>query len=185
MLAVVSAMAQQTLATAASPKAFMDAFSARIQAMGRTYALVSRDRWSEVALNEVFAAALAPYRAQEHDRVRIEGPAIALRPAAALALGMVAHELATNAVKYGALSNAQGTVSVTWALEARSSEQLVIDWVESGGPAAKKKVERGFGSRLIDMELKTLRGTAKIEYAPGGVRAVLSMPADPALLADR
>ena len=185
MLAVVSAMAQQTLATAASPKAFMDAFSARIQAMGRTYALVSRDRWSEVALNEVFAAALAPYRAEEHDRVRIEGPAIALRPAAALALGMVAHELATNAVKYGALSTAQGAVSVTWALEARSSEQLVIDWVESGGPAAKKKVERGFGSRLIDMELKTLRGTAKIEYAPGGVRAVLSMPADPALLVDR
>jgi two-component system, chemotaxis family, CheB/CheR fusion protein len=185
MLAVVSAMAHQTIATSASPKAFLDAFTARIQAMARTYGLVSRDRWSEVALNEVFATALAPYQAKEHDRVHIDGPAIALRPAAALALGMVAHELATNAVKYGALSNAKGEVSVSWALETRSGEQLVIHWTESGGPATKKKVERGFGSRLIEMELKTLRGTAKIEYASSGVRAVLSMPADPALLADR
>ena len=60
-----------------------------------------------------------------------------------------------------------------------------MHWIESGAPATKKKIERGFGSRLIDMELKTLHGTANIDYTPSGVRAVLSMPADPILLADR
>jgi two-component system CheB/CheR fusion protein len=181
MLAVVSAMAQQTLATSPTPKAFIDTFSARIQAMGRTYGLVSREGWTEIGLKEVFATALAPYQGKGDGRVRIEGPAVALKPPTALALGMVAHELATNAVKYGGLSNAKGRVSVTWALEARSSEQLVIQWVEGGGPAAKKKIEPGFGTRLIDMELKSLRGTAKIEYRSGGARAVLSLPADLAL----
>jgi two-component sensor histidine kinase len=93
-----------------------------------------------------------------------------------VALGLVVHELATNAVKYGSLSAAKGHVSLTWAV---NSTPLVIAWQESNGPAVKKPARQGFGTELIDREVRTaLGGTVSLDYASAGLRAALTIPAN-------
>ncbi len=183
MLSVVGAMAQQSFQKSRSPEAFVNAFAARIQGMAAAYGLVSREHWSDVPLQDVFATALAAYRVDGGHGITIEGPSISLKPTAALALGLVTHELATNAVKYGALSDTKGHVSLTWNIDGPAKRKLIIRWRESDGPAVKKPGRKGFGTELIERELKSvLRGSAKIDYAAEGLQAVLSMPLDPALV---
>jgi two-component system, chemotaxis family, CheB/CheR fusion protein len=161
-------------------------FASRLQAMAATYGLVSREQWSDVPLQDVLSTALAPYRVDGGHSVTIEGPSVALKPTAALALGLVAHELATNAVKYGALSDTKGHVSLTWNLDGPDKRKLIIKWRESEGPPVKKPGRKGFGTELIERELKSvLRGNAKIDYAAEGLQAVLSMPLDSTLVSVR
>lgn len=108
---------------------------------------------------------------------------MAAKPAAALALGLVAHELTTNAVKYGALSKPKGRVAIAWKINGAAKRKVDVQWCEINGPPAKKPAKTGFGTELIERELKSmLRGSAKIDYAPDGLRATLSIPVDPTLV---
>jgi two-component system CheB/CheR fusion protein len=176
MLTIVGAIASQTLARSETPEDFSATFLGRVQAMGKTYALVSRESWSEVSLNDILTAELEPHMDGRDARIRLGGPEIAFMPPQALALGMVFHELASNALKYGALSDAKGRLSVTWEVE---KGQLVINWLERDGARVAKPKHKGFGTELIERELKShLGGRVTFDYAPEGVEVRISIPYD-------
>ena len=175
MLTVVNAMARQTLAHSPSPEDFADKFVRRIDALGRTHSLLSREQWANVQLCEVARDSLEPYLLEGKNRVSLDGPSVALDPKSALALGIVFHELATNAIKHGSLSNHDGMVALNWDL--KNDLRLALEWQESGGPEVSPPTRRGFGSRLIRLELThELNGEVELIYDPSGLKLLTSFP---------
>jgi PAS domain S-box-containing protein len=174
-LATVQAIASQTLRTAADPDAFREAFESRLIALAATHDLLTATSWRSAPLRDVLMVEFRPYGAE---RYRLEGPDVALAPSEALALGLLFHELATNAAKYGALSNGEGCVAVSWSLvEAEGERRLALQWTERGGPPVQAPARRGFGSRLIERSLKgTLKGEARLDFAPDGLRCRVELP---------
>src|SRR5262245_58646843 len=176
MLTVVGAIANQTLSNSETPELFTDAFLGRIHSMAKSYDLVSREQWGEVSLNELLSTVLESYARERVNRIKLAGLEIAFAPPQALALGLIFHELVTNAVKYGALSTKKGRVSVTWGVE---KSRLIITWLERDGDKVKKPGRKGFGTELIERESKsTLGGRVTFDYAPEGVEVQLSIPYD-------
>jgi len=177
MLAVVNAMARQTLSTTPDPKAFVDKFLRRIEALGRTHGLLSRENWGDVQLKEIARESLEPYLMEDRTRVVFNGPPVPLKPKAALGLGMVFHELATNAIKHGALSNRDGLVTVNWDIDKADSSRVKLHWGEEHGPEVVPPSRHGFGSRLIKLELThELNGVVDLAYDKAGFRAEMSFP---------
>jgi two-component sensor histidine kinase len=146
-LATVQAMATQTLKNV--ERGPRDAFLARLFALSSQHDLLTLDNWEGASLEGVVRRALRPWRQEGCVRFRVEGPAVHLDPKRALALGMVFHELATNAAKYGAFSTPAGTVKVNWVLEP-DGKLLRLQWEEEGGPQVSEPQYRGFGLRLIE-----------------------------------
>lgn len=143
-------------------------FNDRIHALASAHDLLTRRSWEGADLGELLSEALQPYASQ----VSLEGPPLPLAPNAALALAMIFHELATNALKYGALSTEAGRVAVSWRQDGRT--RLSLTWREAGGPLVKPPKHKGFGSRLIAASLKgDLAGSAEFDYAPAGLTCVL------------
>lgn len=178
MLMVVTGIAQQTIRLAASPQEFYDAFMGRLQAMSRAYELLAHNNWEKIGLHELAAQELEPFRLQGRERVKLEGEAVPLTPRLALALGLILHELATNAAKYGALSTTEGNVTLAWSVNSRDAagSMLRIAWRETGGPQPRLPMKRGFGLKLIEREAQAHQsGTAKIDFAPTGLSVDLSM----------
>ncbi len=183
MLTVVNAIARQTMSRSRSPQEFATAFEGRIQAMAASYNLVSRVNWSEVPLRELIAEQLKPHQLRPGERIEIVGPDLAVKPTAALALGLVMYEFTTNSTKHGSLSQPSGRVSITWSVEHDSLPVFVLQWRETGGPRVAKPAKAGFGTTLIERELKqTLGGSAKFRYNESGFEATLSVPFDPQLM---
>ena len=178
MLTVVISLATQTLSRADSLEGFSGVFLGRVHALTSAYALLSRENWSSVQLAEIASEELRPYRNGNGANIRIDGPAMPLASRSALALGMAIHELATNAVKYGALSVPEGDVSLTWTVRNEDDENvLVLDWEEHNGPPVVPPARRGFGSVLIERGLAyDLSGEARIEFLHGGVKASIRAP---------
>jgi two-component sensor histidine kinase/CheY-like chemotaxis protein len=175
MLTVVNAMARQTLATSPAPEEFTEKFLRRIDALGRTHGLLSREYWGSVQLSEVARESLEPYMLEDRTRVLFNGPPIALDPKSALALGIVFHELATNALKHGAMSNTEGKVALTWALNG--NEWVKLRWREEGGPEVVPPKAAGFGNRLIRLELThELSGDVELLYEASGLRVDMGFP---------
>jgi two-component sensor histidine kinase len=114
---------------------------------------------------------LQPYLLSNPERVRMFGPKVPLAPRLAVVLSMILHEIATNAAKYGALSNETGTVSLDWEiLEEDGKRKLHLIWTEAGGPPVSAPVQRGFGSRLIERSARDqLGGEATVDFLPRGV----------------
>ena len=179
MLTVIASIATQTLKRSDDVEAAREAFLDRLHAMARSYELVSRDQWGDVSLLDVVRQETEPYRTGRDDRVVIEGPAVSLNPKLALPLGMIIHELGTNSAKYGSLSVAGGSLDISWAVERRSGDTLVLDWIERGGPSVDKSPRHGFGLTLIEREVSHgLGGKAKIEFEDNGLRVNLRIPLD-------
>jgi two-component sensor histidine kinase len=175
MLTVVSAMARQTAATSADTEDFTEKFVRRIDALGRTHSLLSREQWATVPLSEVARESLEPYLLEDKNRVLLQGPQVPLDPKTALALGIVFHELATNAIKHGALSNRDGHIAMSWDL--RDSENIVLEWQERGGPDVTPPSRGGFGSRLIRLEMThELNGQVELLYEPCGLKVLMEFP---------
>jgi PAS domain S-box-containing protein len=183
-LATVQSIAAQTARRADSPEDFRDKFEARIIALSKTHNLLTQGGWERAGLRDLLAQEFAPYPAEQ---VRLEGPDLDLAPRQAVALGLVFHELTTNAIKYGALSVATGCVRVTWRLVLVSEveRRLILHWVEEGGPAARTPTRRGFGSRLIETSLRgELGGTSRMTFEPDGLKCQLEVSlAEPTSLA--
>ncbi len=184
-LATVQAIATQTAINAPDLAAFRESFQARLLALAHTHSLLAQEAWHGVALGDIVKRELAPYLhdsdARLNDaRVRLRGDALTLKPKQALALSMGLHELATNAGKYGALSVADGQVTVTWA--TRQVDQRVwlkLQWTETGGPLVQAPTRRGFGSRLIGDGLAyELDGNVTLEFLHSGVTCVIDLPMD-------
>ncbi len=166
-LATVQAMAIQTLKGV--DVTARDAFLARLFALSSQHDLLTLDNWEGASLEGVVRRALRPYREDDRIRFMVEGPAVHLDPKRALALGMGFHELATNAAKYGALSNVQGSVHVGWTI-VPDGNILKLRWEERDGPAVNEPARRGFGLRLIEHGLgRELGGAVTVDFAPGGL----------------
>ncbi|MFO1061180.1 MAG: PAS domain S-box protein [Dongiaceae bacterium] len=178
-LASVQSIAHQSRSTAGSPDGFYAAFNDRLLSLSRAHDLLSRGAWRGAWLGELVADTLAPYRGEGEGRIRLDGPALRIRPNAAVALGMSLHELATNAAKYGALSRPGGSVAVTWRQEqAGDGTMIAIEWRESGGPPVVPPTRRGFGSRLIERGLpRELGGSVELVFRPEGVLCSIRVPA--------
>lgn len=179
MLAVIIAIARQTVHRAPTANAFYEAFIARLHAMARTYELLSRESWSEVNLGTLVQQELNPYASDSPPRTSFGGPHIMLKPKMALSLGLIFHELATNAAKYGALSNAAGTVAVTWKREERGAHKLclLLEWLERHGPPVDAPEKSGFGIGLVCNEARySLRGKATIRFESSGLVVGLEIP---------
>ncbi len=175
MLTVVNAMARQTLASNPAPEVFSEKFIRRIDALGRTHALLSREHWATVQLADIARESLEHYLVEDKKRVMLKGPPVALDPKTAVALGIVFHELATNAVKHGALSNISGTVTVSWSVT--DDQALALQWQENGGPEVSPPSRAGFGSRLIKLELThELNGEVELIYGRGGLKVTMGFP---------
>ncbi|NGM22363.1 PAS domain-containing protein [Roseomonas stagni] len=169
LLAVVQAMVSMTRADSA--EALRAALSQRVLSLAKTHTLLARNRWQGSTMREVAENELRA----NGEAIRLEGDAIALRPEAVQPLAMALHELATNAVKYGALSVAGGQVSLAW----REAEgQLVLEWREASGPPVQAPASSGFGSRMIARVLAQLGGTIAFDWRAEGLHAVITMPMD-------
>ena len=174
MLAVVSAMAQQTMGKTV-PGETLENFLSRLQAMARTYKLLTETNWSHMSLRGLLREELGVVSGSA--RYAISGPEIMFDPREALALGMVIHELATNALKYGALSNDEGRLEVTWRQLDDADDAVEICWQESDGPTVETPQRRGFGTVLIERQLAyELNGNSELDFASEGLRAVLRVP---------
>jgi two-component system CheB/CheR fusion protein len=177
MLAVVAALARQTLKKTADKPEYAT-FLGRLQALASAYDLLTRDGWGDVPLRDVVVSEMEPYIGRQEGRLVFEGRDVLLRPRAALALGMVVHELATNAVKYGALSVPEGRVTVSWEVRGRNKDAaLLVHWREVGGPEVMAPSHEGFGSKLITQQIRyELRGDAVVNYLPTGLEAAFTVP---------
>lgn len=178
MLAVVTVIARQTVARQASPAEFEEAFIGRIEALARAYGLVAKEQWGDVQLLEIIDAELEPHVMDNESRFRIRGPSVMVRPKAALALGLVLHELATNAMKYGALSAAEGRLAVEWVVQPSAEGRwLSLSWIETGGPPAREPTDKGFGSMMIEREVRhELSGDITLDYREQGLLARIRVP---------
>ena len=154
---------------------FATGLDGRIRALSATHDLLTQSDWGSTPIKAVIDAELLPYAQDEDHALDLVGPDVELAPNDALSLGLAVHELATNASKYGALSQPGGMLSVHWRL---LSEDLVrVEWVERGGPPVKQERSRGFGTDLIErIVAHELRHPVELDFDPEGVRCVLLIP---------
>jgi PAS domain S-box-containing protein len=177
-LATVQSVAMQTLRNATGMEQARDDFEGRLIALSRAHDVLTRENWEGASLREIVHQAIEPYRREGEKRFKTTGGPVRLPPRMALALAMAVQELATNAVKYGALSNDTGRVEIAWQL-ARAGDvpRLRLRWSETGGPAVAPPTRRGFGSRLIERSLaRDLDGEVKLEFAPAGLVCTVDAP---------
>jgi two-component sensor histidine kinase len=180
-LATVQSLAHQTAKRAVSPEAARARFEARLMSLSRTHNLLNQTSWSGAALKEVLVPELEPYAGGARDRVVITGFDLDLTAPMALAIGMVTHELATNAAKYGALSRADGRVDITWSVTEGHGTGRVLRfcWAEACGPDVVAPVRLGFGSRLIEQTVRgQLNGTVDMRFEPSGLVCEFEIPLD-------
>lgn len=177
-LATVQSIAAQTLRNAGVAQDTRAAFEARLFALSRAHDVLTRENWEGASLREVVSQSIEPYRGMGENRLAGEGPEVRLSPRAALALSMALQELATNAVKHGALANMTGRVNITWVLdEAVQPARLHLRWEEKGGVPVQPPQRRGFGTRLIERSLAAdLQGKVRIDFAPMGVVCTIEAP---------
>lgn len=177
ILAVVASMASQMARRSTSVPEFSEGFIGRIHGLAKTHDILSAKEWSDVDLGELLRAELDAF-VLESGRASLTGPKVELRPRVATTLGIVIHELATNAVKYGAFSNRDGRLGLEWAFEdGEAGRMLVLTWRESGGPPVRRPERTGLGSELINRSLSfELGGRAAIDYRAEGVVATLVIP---------
>lgn len=174
LLAVVQAVARRT--ASCSPEDFISRFEARLQALAASQDLLVSGRWGSFDLGELVRSQLAHLPAVGRNQVIVEGCPCEISATAAQPLGMVIHELATNSVKYGALSREEGRVDLHWT---RHGDRLTIKWRESGGPPVSPPRQRGYGSTVMaDLPRGMLQGQTETKYARSGLVWRAELPLD-------
>jgi len=172
MLTVVAAIAQQTARVSPDIDSFSAAFAGRLESLARAHELLVGQVWQDVALTALVERVLGADVAA--GRARFGGPEILLKPGQVLGLSMILHELYTNAVKYGALCNDEGRLSLDWS---RDQDHVELVWHEVGVPCQLDGPSSGFGQRMIAMSVKSdLRGTIERDWRPDGLTAILRFP---------
>ncbi|MDQ2081020.1 HWE histidine kinase domain-containing protein [Xanthobacteraceae bacterium Astr-EGSB] len=179
ILAIVRAVAAQTLVRSLSLSAFKEAFDGRLKALSLAHDILTSIRWGRVELDTLVDQSLAPYRAPgSAPRIVSEGPKVLLPTRAVVPLSMVLHELATNAAKYGALSVDCGSLEVRWGVVERNNGRWVeLRWIERNGPPAATNIREGFGTKLIRRSVSyDLDGQADLLFAADGLKGTLAFP---------
>jgi PAS domain S-box-containing protein len=174
-LAIVQSLAHQTFRTAGISSDVRRAFEGRLEALAVAHNVLTRENWEAADLREIAEGALQAHRGSSI--LTISGPSVRLEPKTAVTLAMALHELATNAVKYGALSVDGGQVSVTWSVEGVGEPRLRLVWEERGGPPVTPPATRGFGSRMIERALASeLKGSVTLDFAREGLSCTIDAP---------
>jgi PAS domain S-box-containing protein len=178
LLSVVQSIAAMS-ARGADPAAFAANLSHRIAGLAASQDLLIHSEWKGVDVAGLVRAQLNPFRDLFDRRILLSGPALRLGAAAAQAIGMALHELATNAAKYGALSNDDGVVRIVWNAEAASDPVFRMHWLEQGGPTVTPPVRKGFGQKvMVDMVERAVRGEVAIDYRETGLSWRMTSPLD-------
>jgi PAS domain S-box-containing protein len=172
-LATVQAIAGQTLRH--TPPVEQQAFLARLHALGEAHDLLTSENWDQAPLRDVVKRALNPFLSSQQQRIAVDGPDVWVPANKSLQLTLALHELATNAAKYGALSNGTGQVRVSWELLSNGEGRTVrLSWLENGGPPVTAPARKGFGSLLIEQSFAG-EGQTHFEFAPKGLRCSLDV----------
>ena len=176
-LAVVHAIATNSLRGSTTLEQFSEAFLGRIEALGRAHDMVLKTGLLGIQLGSIVDQALKPFQTGGQIEI-VEGPSVELGQAASQSLTMILHELATNAIKYGALSISVGKVAIDWRVDPNGgAPRAALRWTESGGPAAAPPERHGHGIRFIERSTSyELRGKADLAFDPGGLRAAFDFP---------
>ena len=154
---------------------FVASFDGRVRALSATHNLLMQTSWGPTSIVEVIQTEMAPYFEDDRRKIVLDGPDVVIAPNDALSLGLLIHELVTNAAKFGALSTAAGSLSLTWSITP--AQQILFDWREEGGPPLPADRKRGFGSDLIEKVIsRELRSDIKLEFPPSGVRCTFLVP---------
>jgi len=147
----------------------------RLQALANAHTLLAQSRWEGAGLHRLVTEELSPYCQDGEQRTEIKGADVMLEPEAAQSIAVALHELATNAVKYGALSVPAGRLLVEWWRPAQGG--LVLRWTEHGGPAVKPPTRRGFGTNVINRMIKDqLKGEVRFDWREAGLVCEITMP---------
>ena len=177
-LSIVQALAQQTLRTRPEPADFAQAFADRLGSLARAHSLLTHDSWRGAPLQDIVATALAAF-IDEGRPIQIAGDPVTVPASTTVTLSLMLHELATNAAKYGALSVAEGKLTIRWtATDTGSGIAVDLHWQEEDGPPVSRPTAPGFGSRLLAGSAQQLGGHFETDYAASGLRCRLrfSMP---------
>lgn len=177
-LAIVQAIATQTMRNAPSLPAAAEALGARLLALAQAHDVLMQGAWASASLRGLVEGAVRLHGDGTPERFRVTGPEIMVGPRAALTLALMLHELGTNAAKYGALSNDDGRVAVAWRIVGRRGPaHLWFRWAEHGGPPVTPPTRSGFGSRLIERSLvHSFGGSARLRYPRSGAVLALTAP---------
>ena len=183
-LSIVQALAMQSFNDSAEPAVARRTFDARLNALSAAHNLLTRENWESAGLMETITASVAATAGANAARVSIHGPDIVVAPQTAVSIAMAVHELCTNAIKYGALSNDCGTVDVRWRAEPEAGGLLALEivWREADGPPVTPPTRRGFGTRLIERGLSAeLRSNVTLDYRVRGLKCTINakLPAAP------
>ena len=180
-LSTVQSIVRQALRNSTDPDVIRTSIESRLFALSRSHDLLTSENWQGVGLCDLVNSALQPFRVEDGpaERLAIRGENIRLPPKATLALGIAFHELATNAVKCGALSNTKGSVLLAWTIEkAAAGDRLKIRWQERNGPPVTPPSRKGFGSQVLEQGLAhELEGTIRLEYPAEGCVCTIDIPA--------
>ena len=171
-LAIVQGLASQTFRKLDGAHEALSTFAARLNALAAAHSLLTANAWEPARLAETIRSAVEATSGLDVARIALSGPDMTLSPQTGVSLAMIVHELSTNAIKYGALSNDAGSVAVAWTVQPAGDACMVtIDWRETGGPAVAKPTRRGFGTKLIERGLSSEgRNTVTLDFQPEGLR---------------
>ncbi len=173
-ITAIISLAEQTIASTDDLDQFQEAFIGRLSALAHTHDALSAAQWTGADVHNIINLTLKPYQSNRQQPLTIEGPAVTLDARAASSLCMAVHELATNSVKYGALSIPTGTVDVRWDL---GDEILEIRWTDRNGPPVAPPEREGFGSQLLRGMIEfDLEGEVVLDFAPDGLKCTMRIP---------
>jgi PAS domain S-box-containing protein len=176
MLAIVQALAYQTF-NGRIDDSLVDTFSGRLAALSAAHAILTQGKWESARIADIAGAVLRPHVGSESNRIRLDGDNSTIPPQLAVNVAMALHELATNAVKYGALSNDRGHVELQWSVARHSEPRLHLRWREQGGPRVKEPSEAGFGTRMLQRILASeLSGNVSLRFDPDGLDCAIEAP---------
>jgi two-component system CheB/CheR fusion protein len=178
ILATVSSLAARMLKDAPTGQEFSRAFLNRLIAMGGMHDLLSRQNWRGADLRTLIDMALAPYVNAEQSNINLDGPEVVLAAGPATTLGMVLHELATNASKYGALSIPTGHIEASWEIGGTEPQRrLTLSWVARDGPTVRPPEQEGFGVSFVKRSIQyELEGKTELIFDPAGLRCSIELP---------
>ncbi|MBU6461538.1 MAG: PAS domain-containing protein [Bradyrhizobium sp.] len=176
-LGVVRSIARRSAETSGSVTDYAAHLDGRLNAFARTQALVTRDPEGGVDLEILVLDELLAYKARDGEHVHVTGPTVRLQPKAAETMALAIHELATNALKYGALSKPEGRVEISWRIEDVDPPQLILDWRERGGPPPAASRRNGFGTELLERTLAfEFKGKTDLQFNQSGLHCTIEIP---------
>jgi len=183
-LATVQSIASQTLRAGGVSKIVRETLESRLASLSEAHNILTRENWEGAGVWEVVRTAVGAHSNLENGaaRISLHGADVWVPPRIAVALALALHELATNAVKYGALSVREGRVKIEWQLQGPLVHRVLrLEWLETGGPPVRQPEKRGFGSRLIESGLAAeLGGNVQLDFRPEGVRCAMTAALDAA-----